>query len=111
VHLIGFYYKNFLVIYLNTHVRTYISRTYDKNCCIVLKYFREMANTLLKISAFWNVTRCNSLHGHCNFREKWHFHHHTQHGVSTFLWKLIGPPGYATSCFGTQSSVFIVATW
>jgi hypothetical protein len=111
VHLVGFYYKIFLVIYLNTYVRTYISRTSHKNCCIVLKYFREIGNTLLKIPAFRNVTRCKSLHRHCNFREKWHLHLHTQHGDSTFLWKLVGPPGYATSRFGTPSSVFTVATW
>jgi len=57
VHLVGFYYKNFIVTYLNTHFRTYISRTSDKDCCIILKYFREKANTLWKIPAFkmWHV--------------------------------------------------------
>jgi len=42
-------YEKILVIFRNTHVRTYISRTSDKICCIILKYFREIANTLLKI--------------------------------------------------------------
>jgi len=70
-----------------------------------------ICSTATAVPTFWNVTRCNSSHRHCNFREKWHFHLHTQHGGTTFLWKLIGQPEYASSRFGTSSSVFIVATW